>query len=258
MRADPRTLDRPLVVLDGWRQFEWSSSGIALNLRNLTGATRDDVMALSFPTMGDMDDMADSVITAVERRWPSDDQNWTVEVDVVGHSMGGLVARLAAAPEADARSAVAEAHQRAEPSNRIESRQVAADSDGIRSPKRKRLRIANLYTIATPHRGTIGLARLLAPDEASRDMRPGSERLAELDGALETARYNLVCYAQLNDQTVGARNTAPPGHEPIWTEGTVLFSHFLTRSNKRILADIALRLRGETPLVVQGSEPPRN
>jgi len=226
LRAEPTTLDRPLVVLDGWRQFEWSSHQMAGTLRELTGASRREVMPLSFPMMSDLDAMAESVIKAVERRWPSEDPQRTIEVDVVAHSMGGLVARLAASPRTDGPS--------------------------------KRLDIANLYTIATPHRGTVGIARLLPIDRAARDMLPGSERLADLDNALEAADYKLVCYAQLNDQIVGARNAAPPGYEPIWTEGTLLMSHYFSRHNKRILTDIALRLRGEPPLVEHGSAPPRN
>ena len=77
-----------------------------------------------------------------------------------------------------------------------------------------------------------------------------------LDDALPGAGYELVCYAHTNDAIVGARNTAPPGVEPIWTQGTLVFSHSTARFDRRILADIALRLRGEKPLSLRGSVPP--
>jgi len=226
MKADPVGLTRPLVVIDGWRQFDWSSAAIAKCLRSLTGAAKADVMAVSFPTHNRLDTMADEIVMRVERRWPSDDPDWTVEVDVVGHSMGGIVARIAA----------------------LES---------LKDTSRKRLRIRSLYTISTPHRGA-KMAPYFPIDAAARQMKPGSKTLARLDKALPDAHFQLVCYTQLNDWTVGAKNTAPPGSEPIWVEGTFFASHMLAKKNMRILGDIALRLRGETPMTEPSLAPPRN
>ena len=226
MKANPVGLSRPLVVLDGWRQFDWSSAALARDLRKLTGADRADLMPVSFPTHNSLDAMADETVMRVERAWPSDDPEWTIEVDVVGHSMGGIIARLAALPS-------------------------------TKDQSRKRLKIHSLYTISTPHRGA-RMARYFAIDCAAWEMKPGSKTIARLNEALPEARYQLVCYAQLNDWTVGAKNTAPPGREPIWTQGTFFASHMLARNNFRILGDIALRLRGEPPMAAPSLPPPRN
>jgi pimeloyl-ACP methyl ester carboxylesterase len=226
MKREPRGLDRPLLVLDGWRQPDFSSWSLAQTLRGLTGADKGDVLSASYLTRSDLDTIADDVIGRVERKWPSDDPEWTTEVDVVGFSMGGIVGRTAAMERSE-------------------------------SGAGKRLRIRRLYTIATPHRGA-KLAQRIALDQAARDMRPGTEFLRRLDEALPGAGYELVCYAHTNDIIVGARNTAPPGREPIWTQGTMFFSHLTTRLDRAILADLALRLRGETPLSLGGSPPPRD
>ena len=69
-----------------------------------------------------------------------------------------------------------------------------------------------------------------------------------------------MCYAQLRDWWVGAGRAAPPGMVPIWTdtEGAAarVFSHFQINFNRRVLRDIARRLRGEEPVARCGSLPP--
>jgi hypothetical protein len=68
----------------------------------------------------------------------------------------------------------------------------------------------------------------------------------------------MYCYARLNDVIVGATNTAPEGAEPFWVSGSHLLSHIRGRSDPRIIADIARRLRGESGLAVRGTAPPRD
>lgn len=226
MKANPVGLTRPLIIIDGWRQFDWSSAAIASDIRKFTGAEKSLVKPVSFPTHSSLQAMANEIVMRVERDWPSDDPEWTSEVDVVAHSMGGIVGRLAALPNE-------------------------------KGKERKRLRIRAIYTISTPHRGA-RMARVFPLDQAARDMRPGSKVITRLNDALPDARYELVCYTQLNDWTVGAKNTAPPGRNPIWTTGTFFGSHMLAKKNLRILGDIALRLRGETPMAEPSEPPPRN
>ena len=230
LRADPRPLDRPLVVLDGWHQPPLSAVGIRDRLVRLTGADPGQAIAISFFWSWSIPSSARRTIDRVEQTWPSDDPDETVEVDVVGYSMGGIVARYAAdmweTLPPDVRPA-------------------------------KRLNVRRVYTIATPHRGA-RLARWLPLDASAWAMRPTSVMLDRLDAARSSATYELVCYTQTNDITVGARNTAPPGMEPIWTPGTLIASHFTSRVNPHILLDIALRLRGDEPLAGEGSRPPRN
>ena len=225
MLEEPAGLSRPLVVIDGWLPL--GGDHVAGVIRRLTGASREDVLVVTWGPGTRLERIAELVVERVEDRWPSESPVETCEVDVIGYSAGGLVARIAALPP-------------------------EAPFD------RKRLRVARMFTISTPHRGTIGYARWLAPDMASRQMRPGSALLARLDAALPASTYQLVCYGQLHDMIVGARQTAPPGMEPIWTPGLLLTSHSKSARNRRILADIALRLRGESPLAGAPSEPPRN
>jgi hypothetical protein len=117
----------------------------------------------------------------------------------------------------------------------------------------RRLRVRRLFTIASPHRGA-RMATLPTLDRRQIDMRPGSPFLAELDGALEQADYELVTYARLGDAVVGAANSAPHGRDPWWVDCPPLgFAHLGAGHDHRILADIARRLRGEEPLV---REPP--
>lgn len=227
MKAEPKKLDRPVLVLGGYRAPDWSAWGLGEQLRRLTGAEKGGFATLGYPFRSDFDAISDSAVQLVEERWPSSDPVWTSEVDVVGISMGGLVGRTAAAPPSPDR------------------------------PTRKRLRIHRLFTMGTPHRGA-KLAEYIAPDPAARSMKPGSPFLARLDEQLSGADYEMICYARLNDTWVGASRSAPPGMEPIWTGGTLFLSHITITQDDRIVADISRRLRGESPLALKGSKPPRD
>jgi hypothetical protein len=224
MESEPMLVDRPIVVLAGWRQM-WPTpiSDLSAPIQRLTGASPEDVLTISYPLAGSIEPLDELVVRRVEERWPSDSGEETVEVDVVGMSMGGLVARRAA----------------------------------IAQEGRKRLKIRRLFTIATPHRGA-AMASYVFIDAASYSMRPGSDYLAVLDEALSSADYEMYCYARLNDLTVGATNTAPEGEEPFWVSGSHLLSHIGSGSDPRIIADIARRLRGESALAVKGTAPPRD
>lgn len=230
VQAEPCRLERPLVVLDAWHHPPLSGAGVRDRLVDLTGADPQQAIAVSYPFLWSVEAAGRRVVERIEQAWPSDDPERTIEVDVVGYSMGGIVARYAADLWAD----------------------LPADSRPA-----KRLNVRRLYTIASPHCGA-RMARWLPLDSAARSMRPGSDMIERLNAALPEAGYQLVCYTQTNDVTVGARNTAPPGMEPIWQPGTLLLSHQTVRINPHILLDIALRLRGEAPLAGPGSRPPRN
>jgi len=224
MRDHTAPLERPVLVVDGWVPVGGLELGITL--RRLTSDDPDDFKVVSYAPGASLERLASIVVARVEETWPSDDPEWTTEVDVVGFSAGGLVARLAA---------------------------LRPPPDAI---PRKRLRIRRLFTLSTPHRGTVGLARLLAPDPASREMRPGSTTITMLDEALADAPYELYCYGQVNDQVVSVANTSPEGVEPIWTYGRAFASHSQSARNMRIVADIAARLRGDEPMSVRGVAPP--
>jgi hypothetical protein len=233
LEANPRPLERPLVILDAWHHPPASANGLRNRLARLTGADDDNTLAISFTVLFSIEAAARRAVNRIEQKWPSDNPHETIEVDVVGYSMGGIVARYAA-----------DLWDELPPETR----------------PAKRLNIRNLYTLATPHKGA-RLARYIFPDLAAWDMRPGSTMLARLDtarGGAGPQRYTLTCYTQLHDITVGAKNTAPPGEVPIWLPATGLFSHQTVRTNPHILLDIALRLRGEEPIATPGDTPPRN
>jgi len=225
MRGQPIGVSRPVVTLAGYRAWAVMPRSVARELSRLTGAPMERFAAVSYPWKTDFARIAADVVATVESRWPSDDAEWTVEVDVVGVSMGGLVARAAAMGG------------------------VFGQSRGT-----KRLRIARLFTLATPHLGA-KLARRIAPDRTARDMKPGSSFLHTLDDALMDAPYELICYARLRDSWVGATRTAPEGHGVRWVNGTRAVGHLTITQDRRIIMDIAKRLRGESGLLREGLAP---
>ena len=225
MLAAPGRLVRPLLVLSGWRAPGFPAAALAARLRRLVGESdARRAGAVSFTFCNRIEQGPPKVIRAVDRLWPTDDPEATTEIDVVGISMGGLIARAAAAG-------------------------LETGASG------RRLRIARLFTLGTPHRGA-RVARWLRPEPSVRSMAPGSEFLAALDRALPAAEYELVCYARLRDSWVGASNTAPHGRSPIWKPGPPLLAHQTISTDRLIRLDIARRLRGEPPFGACASAPP--
>ncbi|MEO1716351.1 MAG: hypothetical protein AAFR76_04495 [Planctomycetota bacterium] len=220
MRDDPKPLDRPVVVLAGYRAWPMLAQGVRYKLFSVTSGEPKDFLPISYTFQGDIEKIAGMVTRRIEERWPSESPDETIEVDIVGISMGGLVARTASLPLGD-----------------------LPDGNETRT---KRLKIGTLYTMGSPHRGAI-LANRIAPDKAARSMKPGSEFMEYLNAQAESHEFEIVPYAHLNDTWVGATNTAPPGQEPIWTGGTKIMSHFSITTDDRIMADLARRLRGEEP-----------
>lgn len=240
LAAEPTALERPVVILNGYHTPHFLIAGLAERLRSCTSGRSSDFLIISYVDATDLNEAADRVVREVNNRWPSTVAGETVPVDVVGLSMGGVVARLAALPASE-RPTV----------------DGAPAWNGRGKPTGARLKIVRLYTLASPHTGA-RLARITALDDAARAMRAGSAFLNRLNEALPRAEYTLVCYAHTGDVTVGARNAAPPGMTPIWTNGTVMFSHGAIVENPWFAADIARRLRGLDPLLAPSDPPPRD
>src|SRR5438309_438158 len=120
MRAHPKPLTRPLVVIGGFLDPNVSPPLFAHRFRTLTG--EGTIVPVSVGLCGSFDECRQKVIDAVDRACPTGDPSFTTEVDVVGASLGGLVGRYAAAPSRDP------AHPR-------------------------RLTVARLFTISSPHAG---------------------------------------------------------------------------------------------------------
>lgn len=145
------------------------------------------------------------------------------ELDVAGISMGGIVGRYLAAERG--------------------------------------VRIARLFTLASPHRGA-KITRRIRPDAGAIQLSPGSSLLAHLDSKLAGSIGELTCYSLLRDWMVGATNTAPAGHPSLWLDTDRWLahplSHFSITSDPRIVGDLALRLTGRTPWSRPGTNPPRD
>ena len=221
MRSDPRPLERPVIIAAGFLDAGMDVEQIAGTLR---GVTCDDDMVVTATfmslTTGSFDGCRDHLIEKAERAWGTTETGETIEVDVIGFSMGGLVARHASRPRTDGGT---------------------------------RLVIRRLFTISTPHRGA-RMAGMPTFDGRTIDMRRGSEFLAELDDALQDADYTMYNYTRLGDWVVGAENAAPPGQTAWWVPTPpASFSHLGAATDPRIMADIARRLRGDLPLT---TEPP--
>jgi len=196
VRTRPVIAARPVVVLAGLWDPGIGPARIAPALRDVVG--EENVLALDFFTETNFDSCREKVLDAVEARWPD------MEVDVIGHSMGGLIGRYAAVPNKDGRF----------------------------------LKIGRLYTMDTPHQGA-RLAWVGSLDPKARDMFPGSEFLRSLDKHLETAPYELIPYAIKGDAIVGVKRCAPLGYEARRASMLLPFpSHLNAMGDPRLLADV--------------------
>lgn len=222
MATSPQPLQRPLVVLGGYVDPGFAADEMIHVIQpTVTGGP---VIKVAFNGCKHFDDCRERVMAAVlealpERTAVGDGRFETVEVDVVTNSMGGVVARDAAMWPAQPGTAHADT----------------------------RLRMARLMTISAPHRGA-EFASADSNDPLSRDMAPGSAFIARLDAALPAADYELTCYVRLGDRLVGVENCAPPGVVAYWVPDPPLEpAHILAYHDRRVLADIACRLRGDAP-----------
>jgi len=223
----PVKLQRPVIILGGYMDFGIGTLRLRSTFREIGGG--EDVISVHFVFKGSFHNCRDHLLQEIEAAFPSSDPNWTTEVDVVAGSMGGIVARYAALP-------------------------VDENEDSARIP-RKRLKIARLFTISTPHLGA-SMANLPSFDSLVIDMRKGSPFLARLDAALPTAGYELFPYVRLDDAVVGIENAAPPGRTPWWVQNQPLqFSHLNSFREERFLADISRRLRGEDHYTIEPAAP---
>ena len=212
------TLPRPVIVIGGIYDPNRSATGPARYVRKQTGEER--ILAVHPGFAWSFDGAADTVIEAVERYFPSDDPDETVEVDVIGVSMGGLVARHAAAPG--------------------------------QNGARKRLNIRRLYTVAAPHTGAV-MADMFGFMSTPQQMRSGGpfmRSLAQREQATTEDDYEIVAYSRGRDQVIGAGIDLPPhlhGTEIHFDPRWYAPGHMGVHRDKRILADIVARLRDLSP-----------
>jgi hypothetical protein len=94
MHESPKALSRPVVVVAGWLDVGVAAPQIAEHLREATGDGR--VISVSMGLYPTFNACREHLIASVDEAFPSSDPLYTTEVDVVGYSMGGIVARYAA------------------------------------------------------------------------------------------------------------------------------------------------------------------
>lgn len=217
MADEPRALDRPLVIVGGFLDFGFSTRRLERHLGPLFCNPR--VVKVALGDCFSFDDCRSRVIEAVQRAFPSDAPGETVEVDVIGVSMGGIVARYAAAPL----------------------------PDGPDGTPARRLKIARLFTLASPHQGA-ALSRFPNPHPLARQMRHDAPFIRDLDEITCDAEYPIYAYTRLSDGWVGAQYAAPAGATAWWVPARLFQdSHMSLPSDARVLADIGRRLRDEPP-----------
>ena len=208
MEKERVSLERPVLVLSGFLDPGLAALSIEDGLEEVVKG--GPVVVISFATESDFEGARETLIRELEEVLPSGESDETVEVDVIGHSMGGLIARYAAMPKEDA----------------------------------KRLKICRLFTLATPHRGAAFGGGALPINDLAADMGEGAEFIDQVNAA--SRDYALLPYVMLGDQVVGAENSAPPSEHPWWVDRR-WFSvpHFAVVEDDRIRADIFARLRGD-------------
>jgi pimeloyl-ACP methyl ester carboxylesterase len=212
MRATARALARPVLVLDGWHSPGVSAWGLARRLCSLTSGRWGDFAWATYPWAFSLESAVRVAERVIRRR------GWArQEIDIVGISMGGIVAR-------------------------------ALGSGVSGSGGEPVVRAKRIFTIASPHRGA-RLAKYLPVDRAARDMGAGSEVLRRLDEALDLTCEEMVCHAMSGDWLVGEENTAPAGMEALCVKPSSVFArwfaHYAIVYDVRVQVDIARRLRGE-------------
>lgn len=222
MRASPVAPQRPVIVLGGYFDPGFVAQGVANRLRHVLERPTN-VISITFFAQGTFDECRDRVVREVEQMFPTDDEHWTREVDVVAISMGGLVARHAARDLGNGE---------------------------------KRLNIARLFTISTPHTGA-DMASLPTFDRRQIAMREDSEFITALNADSSSRDFPIFAYVRLQDAIVGVDHTAPPGGTVWWVPNEPFqFAHLSVAEDPRILADIARRLRNEPPLALTPATPP--
>ncbi|MEM9916031.1 MAG: hypothetical protein AAF911_13840 [Planctomycetota bacterium] len=216
MRAEPVPLERPLIFLGPFVD-PFIAELVSVGHAKKYFTDDQNIGGVSFVLWDNFDACRAKTIRKVDRLFPSADPDSidTVEVDVIGFSMGGLVARYAALPPDPERG------------------------------QTRRLKINRLYTIASPHRGANWAA--LGPwISLANDMKSGSDFLARLDAGRAEADYELVPYTRLGDWVVGPENTSPPDEKPVWVSARAFeMAHIQAAFDARIQADILARLRGQ-------------
>ncbi len=219
MSNEPRALQRPLVIVGGLDDPGFVPHCLWRHFDSI--AMSDRMVRVEIKECFTFDDSSTKVIEAVDSIYPSASPRETVEVDVVAFSIGGLVARYAALPPEQGQ---------------------------------RRLRIARLFTISSPLRGSTAAKWTPGLYPVIRDIRPGSPFIERLSAIRPD--YPVYSYVRLDDHIIGEENASLPGRAAWWVPTPPLsFAHYGAPFDERILADISRRLRDEPPLALEPPAP---
>ncbi len=192
-----RTGPRPIVLVHGYAMNRANFLPMA---RRLARAGLGPILGFEYWSLGRTSKAAQRLGRYVERVCEA---TASPRVDLIGHSMGGVV-----------------------------SRYYAVFAGGEK-------RIRNLITIGTPHRGTdvsgFGFGR------SSRELYPGSALLDRLHSARLPAEIRCTAIWSRSDALVpGARNARLRGGEEIIYDD---LGHLTLLTSRRVAAEIVSRLR---------------
>lgn len=192
----PRQGPRPVILLHG---YAMSRANFLVLARRLHAAGLGPLYGFEYWTLG-------SVATAARRLGQFVDavtaRTGATAVDLVGHSMGGVVARYYA---------------------------VMGGGAG---------RVAHLVTLGSPHRGTE--ASLFGVGRPTKELRPGSPLLARLEHAGVPAELAMTVIWSRGDSLVWREDQARvPGAEHLAYDH---LGHLGLLASRRVAADVAVRL----------------
>ena len=208
----PVRLQRPLVILGGL--FDVGVGPMAYEAK-LRRCVRGKIIRIAFADCLSLAQCRKRVSDRLDAELGVANAKQTVEVDVIGQSLGGLIGAYS-----------------------------ALDDPALG----KRLNVNRLFTISSPLQGA-KLATRVPWDVFSiqRDCRPGNAIAKRL--ATTPITYELYSYTRLRDPTVGALYAALPGHSLYWVDTPRFQSaHAGAFADPRLMLDIVRRLRGETPI----------
>lgn len=201
-------LRRPVVILAGLGDVGLHAGRCRGELRKYIDS--GEIVVVTFFGIDDLRRCAVKVIQRTHTSFEGSVEGETAEVDVIGISMGGVVARL------------------------------AAEDEGVLKLAGRRLKVRRLYTMASPLQGA-KLAALPALSRVHTQLRKDSEVIVGLNR--QEPPYEVVSYARRGDGVVGEANAALPGREALVVDAPgIEGAHWGVITDPRVVLDLVRRL----------------
>lgn len=219
LQKQPKKLERPLVILGGFLDPGFGPDRWKRSLGNVVSG---QIITITFADLYSFQSFRERVVKTLDDALGPASPTETAEVDVIGQSMGGLVALYSA----------------------------------LNDPALgKRVRIHSLFTISSPLTGA-KLAMLTPFNVFSyqADMRPDSNLYRRINK--QKFNFPIYSYTRLDDTTVGEMFASLPGLGLWWLDNPPgERAHVGVFRDSRVLLDVALRLRGEKPVATYPPAP---